>query len=359
MLTLVFVFGCTGSPLDEGEPTAVDVGAIVGGVKTTDYPSAALLNMRAAAGGGYACTATVIAPRVVLTAGHCVDDMVSFRVLAAGVERDSTEAETYDWDENGAETVNPLHHDIGLVYLREPIELVTYPALADARVPEGTAAVDVGRIREGVVTNEFFAAPIVLRSGLRVGYPFDYSAAGIIEHGDSGGPVFLAGTQTVVAVNSGIGAETQVLARVDLVLPWILGRIAAHGGRPDAVAPPPDAGSEESVLPAEAPCVSAESEPNDDVLRAGALKAMSCGRLEGADVDWFWLPIAAGEALITLEPSGDAVAMFGFLREGRCVPAVRDVRSAMAAVPSGTTIVCMEVTSPAHEAQSYRVSVRY
>lgn len=220
---------------DEGpvEHSGIDTQGIIGGVKTTAYPSAALLDMQSSSGQSYACTAAVIAPLVVLTAGHCVAGMASWTVTAGGTSQTSTSAETYDWTNNGS-TVNPAQHDIGLVYLSQPIVLDAYPTLADQPVPDGTSAVDVGRIKNGAVTSDLYSAPVTLKDATPVGFPFDYQAAAVVEHGDSGGPVFLAGTQKIVAVNSGVGGGIEVLAKVDLLYTWIRQRMDAQGAASSA-----------------------------------------------------------------------------------------------------------------------------
>ena len=92
--------GCASETTEESAPeerVSADLASIVGGVQTSAYPAAALLNMKAAGGGLFACTAAVIAPKVVLTAGHCVDGMVRWDVYANGSLRTSTAGETYDF----------------------------------------------------------------------------------------------------------------------------------------------------------------------------------------------------------------------------------------------------------------------
>jgi len=59
--------------------------SIVGGKPTTiaDFPSLAYIQAEESTDEGFACTGTVIAPRVVLTAGHCVEDIETGKLTPA------------------------------------------------------------------------------------------------------------------------------------------------------------------------------------------------------------------------------------------------------------------------------------
>ena len=230
------LIGCQDSGTDTNSPSNEAVGVtmepIIGGVPATGYPEAALLDMVAANGAGYACSATLIAPKVVLTAGHCVDGMTSFNVYVGTTMRPGIGGETYDWHENGATNVNPSHHDVGVVYLQDAITLTSYPTLASSAVADGTGVLNVGRILNDKLTYSLYQAGTNIKSAAAIGFQYDYYSPDIIEHGDSGGPVFISGTHTIVAVNSGANtsANIQVLARVNLLYSWIQDRIASHGG---------------------------------------------------------------------------------------------------------------------------------
>jgi hypothetical protein len=210
-----------------------------------------------------ACSGSLIAPQVVLTAGHCVDGFNGWRIKApfAGDQSvTASDSETYDWNEGGAETVNPDHHDIGLVYLPTAITIDSYPILSQKKIRGADQIVNIGRIQDGTLSNQelYVSSPIQVTDGAASGYPFDYAADEIIQSGDSGGPDILVGgaQHTIVAVNSGAGTGSEVLARVDLLYAWIADRVQAHGGfaappspdpgppdpsgRHDAGAPPPD-----------------------------------------------------------------------------------------------------------------------
>ena len=222
--------------LESSESTSESGRSIIGGTPATTYPEAVLVNMKVGGQVVSICSGSVIAPKVVLTAGHCVHGYTGWDIkapYAGGQTAWSTSAATYDWDNDG-EYVDPNQHDIGLVFLSKAITLSSYPKIASAPVPSGTKVINVGRIRDGVASYSalYQSAPIKVYPGASYGFPLDYAATEVIQSGDSGGPDFLPGPapHTIVAVNSGSGGGTEILARVDLLHGWIQEQIAAPGG---------------------------------------------------------------------------------------------------------------------------------
>jgi hypothetical protein len=217
------------SALEEEEGERDD--AIVGGQPATAYPEAVLVDMAQGGQVTSICSGTLIAPRVVLTAGHCIQGYDGWSVRAPFAQNQASlavGAETYDWTSTG-QYVARDQHDIGLVYLAQPMALTTYPTLAKERLPWNSRVRNIGRIDNGKASSSalFLGPEVPVKDGAAVGFPLAYRAPETIQSGDSGGPVVAAGTHTVVAVNSGAGGGVQVLARVDLLASWIAERVAA------------------------------------------------------------------------------------------------------------------------------------
>jgi hypothetical protein len=214
----------------------------------TAYPEAALVDVNRGGQLGAYCSGALIAPSVVLTAGHCVTGQEGFVPDAwtvtlpyAGQERiEATGAATYDWETTNG-TVDPGRHDIGLVFLAHAVELAPglCPRLATEPVRDDTEVVHVGRLHGGrpSTTSLFVGEPVPVSDGAAAGFPFDYDARAVIAAGDSGGPVEAPGESPHLIVAVGSGAypgKNEVLARVDLLNSasnrWIAEQVRTHGG---------------------------------------------------------------------------------------------------------------------------------
>jgi hypothetical protein len=237
----VFASGC-----GDASETAVDAQAsnIVGGTIAYDYPEAVIVNPQKPGGGWTTCSGVLLAPRVVLTAGHCVDNFVGWGVYSPFNDELGTlvyDAEVYDW--STGMVFNFEQHDVALVYLDQDFPLDDYPRIADEPLDAGAKVIAVGRTIEGVPSLDwlFESEPFPVHADSlpfanTPDHPNHYFCEPVIEKGDSGGPVFAYqpddaaadedGPRTIVAVNS----SHQYLARVDELRDWIVERIEAHGG---------------------------------------------------------------------------------------------------------------------------------
>jgi secreted trypsin-like serine protease len=199
--------------------------SIIGGQTASAYPEAALIN-----GQGFYCSGAIIAPRIALTAGHCAEGS-SFTVKAPFVNKSARGSRVWTDYEPTGEVVNPNTLDVAVIILDTPIQLSSYPRLAQSAVADGTNVVNVGRIKDGHLstTTLYFGAPVSVEDGAPQ-FPKSYLSTDIIQSGDSGGPVYAGSgaNRTIVAVNSGAGGNTQVLARVDLAYAKIQQLIAAN-----------------------------------------------------------------------------------------------------------------------------------
>ena len=210
---------------------------IKGGSGAADYPEAVLINLQSAKGNG-SCSGSLIAPTLVLTAGHCLTDFGQAEVVAPYASPQQSamgyKAAVLDYTDTGG-SVNPNQHDVGVIFLSQPIQLTHYLQLDPNAVTIGTTqANNIGRINNGQLsqTDLFIGPTITLGDGNPVGFPYAYYSNEITEPGDSGGPVVLPGPapRTVVAVCSGGGNGSQLMARLDQVHDWLQQQLAIAGG---------------------------------------------------------------------------------------------------------------------------------
>jgi hypothetical protein len=343
--------GCTATDgaAPEEESEASEAQPIINGQSASAYTEAALVN-----GPGYICSGAIIAPRVALTAGHCVHAS-SFSIKAPYANKSSRASRKWTEYVNTGETVNPNTKDVAVIILDTAINLPWYPPLAKEPVASGTKAINVGRIKNGAASSSalFFGKEVALYPSSY--FPFSYYSELVIQSGDSGGPVY-TGTglsRQIVAVNSGAGSN-QILARVDLVYDKIRTLIEQNGGFGGTTTSP-------SEPPAPGDCASSEAEPNDESSSPNALGTKTCGSLgSGADVDWYSWEIGAANVPyeVSLTTTGDADIVMWKNSGAGWKQITNTSPTRFAASSSGAGKYVVAVRSSGNATQSYTLSLQ-
>ena len=229
------------------------VGAITDGeLDGEDHPHVVLLLMETKLGFMYRCSATMLSPTIVLTAGHCtsnygyIEEEGDYSAMRIFTESDVDNGDNnYPYCNEGDHNcinaaswaVHPsyvgddpfYYHDVGIVILSEPYELDEYGTLPtldqfdDLRMPSGkrdkTRFTSVGYGLQAIFTDEeqwslvsdrvrMVAHPFLLQLNVE-GITGDYSLLLSNNHstggtcfGNSGGPNFLGDTNVVAGVTS-------------------------------------------------------------------------------------------------------------------------------------------------------------
>jgi len=201
-----------------------------------DFPEAVYVT----SDGYVPCSGVLLTPTVVLSAGHCRGRESTYDVVAPNANGQKAHGSS-SWSPYGG---NPAKSsDVMLVFLETPIHIASYPTLGATQVAAGTQVVDIGRTLNGSIGTDDYVSAVVTIQGpaSALGFPYNYEALpDISENGDSGGPIMLAGTHTIVAIvdvdtteeNISESTPIDLFARIDLVHDAIESAIAA--GPPDA-----------------------------------------------------------------------------------------------------------------------------
>lgn len=302
------------APAEEEIETASTEQPIIGNPDpASSHPEAALVDMVQGGRVVSHCSGALIAPRVVLTAGHCIDRYAAWIVtlpFAGGQRANGIAKENYDYIGNTGEFVNPNQHDVGLIVLDRALTVSAFPEVASRAAADGALAFAVGRKRDGALSTTalYESDPFAIRSAAPNGSPYAYRSDRVIEPGDSGGPVYASGTKRIVAVNSGTGSTYQVLARTDLLATWIAEKVRANGGSASGTPSPAPTPS-----PTPSGCTTNEREPNDTFQAANPLgNGKTCGALSSAsDQDWFSFDVArAGDTYKVAVTGSVSVALW-------------------------------------------------
>lgn len=223
----------------------IPVGAISDGeLDGEGHPHVVLLLMDVGGAPAYRCSATLLSPTVVLTAGHCTSNYpgepyTGMRVFTESDVQNGDNTYPYGGGPNSVEAVewyaHPLYetapffyHDVGVVILEEPIYLDEYGTLPEANqldaLKKQRGKQDTSFTAVGYGLQESFPAPAAWKEHNQkirmVAYPRliqintpgftgDFSlllsnnhATGGTCFGDSGGPNFLGDSSIVAGVTS-------------------------------------------------------------------------------------------------------------------------------------------------------------
>jgi hypothetical protein len=260
--------------------------SVIGGhaASIAELPSLAFIQAVEPGIGVFACTGTVVAPKVVLTAGHCVEDVESGAITAAsgyavatgianlsGVKRTDVSQVAQAVVYPGFEPTK-LRGDAGLLVLTAP---VTAPALPLASAADSgllAAGTPISISGWGLTDPKAKEAPDQLQTGSSVIQSSEYCSRQTVKYypfyspaqqlcaidtpshmvsgcfGDSGGPAMALhpdGSPVEVGIVStgGPGCNRSlpnVFTRVDQISPWVASWIDAveHGGPVPAIETP-------------------------------------------------------------------------------------------------------------------------
>jgi secreted trypsin-like serine protease len=211
------------APAASGKPAPPDAGVQVidGGFYNQPAPWAARLFLN----GTQNCTATIIAPRYILTARHCVGGSLSFRI-------GSTDQNSGGYVAYGAQTTVHPNADLAVVRLDRAVQ-TTYSPLGsstDVRVNQvvsvyGWGATCTDRPELQCQSRYLKYANVQVTSVNARDYHNGvgisaYYYNGIPAGGDSGGPMYSSGRQVGVASTSNRYDNT-VYTNITRYRPWI------------------------------------------------------------------------------------------------------------------------------------------
>lgn len=185
------------------------------------------------------CSGVLIAPDVVLTAAHAVDGFDTWEVTAPYAKGGPFKARSKTVKFHPNHRVGTFENDLAVLILDAKIDIGRkLPTLyGGALLPINTKLLVIGRTDNGSISN----TKLFLTPATRVQFPDNINVYGgnpqLVERGDSGGPVFVAGKeQEIVGLISGYVEFSLRNVATDLYVPitpknreWILQQVPRDG----------------------------------------------------------------------------------------------------------------------------------
>src|SRR5712691_1689055 len=230
----VSLLGCDRVPTADrnpGRPSFITDGTLDGNA----HPAVVLIIMDIAGKPAFRCSGTIIAPKVVLTAGHCAGEPGEFSGLRIFNEADVQHDPTYpgpggpntieatEWHSHPAFTESAFFlHDVGVVKLSKAVKLaagqygnlpaavqldVLQPSAATVFTAVGYGLQEINPVHIESQRIRMFAEPHLIQ--INTGFTGTFSlllsnnaSTGGTCFGDSGGPNYLGSSNTIAAVTS-------------------------------------------------------------------------------------------------------------------------------------------------------------